>query len=230
MVRMGKDGSLLLLLVEAGACTLVQAMEYMKVNNGSPAMPPSSPPRPSQLTPSPPSSSSSPSFTPSPIDYASLHSEIDTLTKDEDDLYANTANVASAIYHAIMDARGDKGCNWAGFYFSRKCINTTDESILLLGPFMGKPACRRIQFSEGACGAAARTMEIQLVPDVHKFPGHISCDSASNSEVRLPPVPPPPPCTLIRPQEREPFHGFATPTPVEPSCGYKIILQRQKLA
>ncbi|MBP3453264.1 MAG: GAF domain-containing protein [Clostridia bacterium] len=69
--------------------------------------------------------------------------------------------------------------NWAGFYLAK-------GDTLYLGPFQGKVACTVIPFSKGVCGAAASTRKIQLVPDVHQFPGHIACDSASNSEIVLP--------------------------------------------
>jgi len=69
--------------------------------------------------------------------------------------------------------------NWAGFYFLRG-----DE--LVLGPFQGKPACVRIQVGKGVCGTAAAERKTLVVPDVQKFPGHIACDSASNSEIVVP--------------------------------------------
>ncbi|GMH94513.1 hypothetical protein TrST_g10957 [Triparma strigata] len=117
------------------------------------------------------------------IPYGEVLKEIEGLIETEKDLIANASNVSSAVYNAIIKYRGATGCNWVGFYFSRKC---GEEVILVLGPFMGKPACRRIRFSEGVCGKAARTNEVQLVKDVHDFPGHIACDSASNSEVVIP--------------------------------------------
>lgn len=69
--------------------------------------------------------------------------------------------------------------NWAGFYLLK-------GDTLYLGPFQGKPACTVIPMGKGVCGTAAATRQIQLVPDVHQFPGHIACDSASNSEIVLP--------------------------------------------
>mmetsp|Transcript_12317 Transcript_12317/g.25219 ORF Transcript_12317/g.25219 Transcript_12317/m.25219 type:complete len:339 (-) Transcript_12317:47-1063(-) len=182
MARMGGDGSLLLHLTSANSITMEEALDYVR-KNGSPSIPPNS-----SLSPPPPpttSASSPPNAPSSSIDYTALHSEVSMLISDEDDLYANAANISSAVYHAILSSRGPNGCNWCGFYFARDCIDS-DERILLLGPFVGKPACRRIQFSEGVCGAAARTQKTQLVPDVHKFPGHIACDSASNSELVIP--------------------------------------------
>ncbi|MBR4069107.1 MAG: GAF domain-containing protein [Clostridia bacterium] len=84
------------------------------------------------------------------------------------------ANTAALLWQAVPDI------NWAGFY-----LNTGKEE-LLLGPFQGKAACIRIPFSRGVCGAAAREERTQLVRDVHQFPGHIACDSASNSEIVVP--------------------------------------------
>lgn len=83
------------------------------------------------------------------------------------------SNCAALLWHSLADI------NWAGFYLA--CDDT-----LVLGPFQGKPACTIIPFQKGVCGAAARTREIQLVPDVHAFPGHIACDGASRSEIVLP--------------------------------------------
>lgn len=91
----------------------------------------------------------------------------------EDDDLANISNATAAI-NAFIDR-----INWAGFYFLRG-----DE--LVLGPFQGLPACNRIAIGSGVCGTAVATGEIQLVPDVHEFPGHIACDSASNSELVIP--------------------------------------------
>lgn len=98
-----------------------------------------------------------------------LKGQLDT----ETDELANISNAAAAIF-AFIDR-----INWAGFYFLRG-----DE--LVLGPFQGLPACNRIAIGSGVCGMAVATREIQLVPDVHQFPGHIACDSASNSELVIP--------------------------------------------
>jgi GAF domain-containing protein len=77
------------------------------------------------------------------------------------------------IYHTLPDL------NWAGFYFLQ-------GGELVLGPFQGKPACVRIALGRGVCGTAARDRKTIVVPNVHEFPGHIACDSASNSEVVVP--------------------------------------------
>ncbi|HHY78263.1 MAG TPA: GAF domain-containing protein [Clostridiales bacterium] len=91
----------------------------------------------------------------------------------EKDPLANLSN-ASAIIKAVMDR-----LNWAGFYIMR-------DGELVLGPFQGLPACNRIKLGMGVCGTAAATRKTQIVPNVHEFPGHIACDSASNSEIVVP--------------------------------------------
>lgn len=91
----------------------------------------------------------------------------------EKDIYANISN-ASAIIYAIMDK-----LNWSGFYFMR-------DGELVLGPFQGKPACNRITVGKGVCGTAVAEKTIQRIGNVHDFPGHIACDSASNSEIVIP--------------------------------------------
>lgn len=91
----------------------------------------------------------------------------------EKDSLANLCN-ASAIINAAMDR-----INWAGFYINR-------DGVLVLGPFQGLPACNRIEFGKGVCGTAAAEKKVQRVVNVHDFPGHIACDSASNSEIVVP--------------------------------------------
>ncbi len=86
-----------------------------------------------------------------------------------------TLSNLSALIWESMDT-----INWAGFYV------TAGEGKLLLGPFQGKPACLHIDFGKGVCGTAAATKQTQVVPDVHRFPGHIACDSESRSEVVVP--------------------------------------------
>lgn len=83
------------------------------------------------------------------------------------------ANAAALLWEALPDI------NWAGFYLMK-------NNVLYLGPFQGKTACTMIPLGKGVCGTAAATRTIQLVKDVHAFPGHIACDSASNSEIVLP--------------------------------------------
>lgn len=112
---------------------------------------------------------------------------MDAYTTGQRDCFANTANVSSLVWHAFVDA--GRPINWAGFYFVRPLANpkpTDHDQILILGPFMGKPACTRIRFQSGVCGAAARTKQVQRIADVHQFEGHIACDGASESEIVVP--------------------------------------------
>jgi GAF domain-containing protein len=108
-----------------------------------------------------------------PTLYRDLSQALEALIGDETDAVANMANAAGLIWESLPDV------NWVGFY-----RNVGGE--LVLGPFQGRPACIRIPFGTGVCGAAAATRQVQLVEDVHAFPGHIACDSASNSEIVLP--------------------------------------------
>jgi len=110
---------------------------------------------------------------PNPELYRDLLAAADALTAGESDGIANMANVAALVWQLVP------GLNWAGFY-------RTIDGELVLGPFCGKPACIRIPFGQGVCGAAAASGESQLVADVHAFPGHIACDVASNSEIVVP--------------------------------------------
>ncbi|CAI5728904.1 hypothetical protein KXD40_008497 [Peronospora effusa] len=110
-----------------------------------------------------------------------------TVTTGQRDYIANTANVSSIIWHAFVEA--GRPLNWAGFYFVRPLANpkvTDHDHILILGPFMGKPACSRIRYQSGVCGASWRTKSVQRIMDVHEFPGHIACDDASESELVVP--------------------------------------------
>lgn len=110
--------------------------------------------------------------------HAALTSAARALVSGEPDGVANMANVAALIWQYLPDL------NWAGFYRVHKDGEGGDE--LVLGPFIGKPACIRIPFGQGVCGAAAASGQTQLVPDVHAFPGHIACDAASRSELVVP--------------------------------------------
>jgi len=105
--------------------------------------------------------------------YENLVLQLRSLLAGERDFIANAANFASLLYHSLPDL------NWAGFYFLQ------DEE-LVLGPFQGKPACVRIAMGKGVCGVAAARRETIIVANVHDFPGHIACDSASNSEIVVP--------------------------------------------
>jgi GAF domain-containing protein len=108
-----------------------------------------------------------------PTLYRDLRSALEGLVAGEPDPVANMANAAALIWESLPDL------NWAGFY-----RNIGGE--LVLGPFQGRPACIRIKFGTGVCGAAAQTLQVQRVDDVHAFPGHIACDSASASELVVP--------------------------------------------
>jgi L-methionine (R)-S-oxide reductase len=105
--------------------------------------------------------------------YGQLASQLSSLLEGERDLIANGANFASLIYHTLPDL------NWVGFYFAK-------DGDLVLGPFQGKPACVRIRIGQGVCGAGGAQRKTIIVPNVHEFPGHIACDSASNSEIVVP--------------------------------------------
>jgi GAF domain-containing protein len=105
--------------------------------------------------------------------YDQLATQLSGLLAGERDLTANAANFSSLVFHSLPDL------NWVGFYFAR-------DGDLVLGPFQGRPACVRIRIGQGVCGAGAAKCETVIVPNVHEFPGHIACDSASNSEMVVP--------------------------------------------
>ncbi len=105
--------------------------------------------------------------------YRFLIEQTAILLEGETDFSANSANFASLVFHALPDL------NWAGFYLVK-------NGELVLGAFQGKPACVRIKFGQGVCGAAAERRETVIVENVHEFPGHIACDAASNSEIVIP--------------------------------------------
>lgn len=105
--------------------------------------------------------------------YTLLSKQLDALLEGENDLIANLSN-ASALLNQFLD-----NINWVGFYLMR-------DGELVLGPFQGLPACVRIAVGKGVCGTAVSKKETIVVEDVHKFPGHIACDAASNSEIVIP--------------------------------------------
>jgi L-methionine (R)-S-oxide reductase len=105
--------------------------------------------------------------------YRELARDLAALLAGERDLIANAANTAALVYDALPRL------NWAGFYLYK-------SGALVLGPFQGKPACVRIALGQGVCGTAAERRATVVVEDVHAFPGHIACDSASNSEIVIP--------------------------------------------
>ena len=111
--------------------------------------------------------------TPKTVLYADLLAAADGLTAGERDPVANMANVAALLWDFLPEV------NWTGFY-------RVVDGELVLGPFAGRPACIRIPFGQGVCGAAAAQGATQLVADVHAFPGHIACDAASRSELVVP--------------------------------------------
>jgi L-methionine (R)-S-oxide reductase len=105
--------------------------------------------------------------------YGSLTQQLASLCEGETDILANAANMASLVYHGLPEI------NWAGFYVLR-------GNQLVLGPFQGRPACVRISVGKGVCGTAAAQRQCVVVSNVHEFPGHIACDSASASEIVIP--------------------------------------------
>ncbi len=106
--------------------------------------------------------------------YKELCLNLKGLTEGERHAVPNMANASALLWQSLTDI------NWAGFYTLEK------EGYLLLAPFQGKPACIRIPVGKGVCGTAVKEDRLQLVKDVHDFPGHIACDSASNSEIVIP--------------------------------------------
>lgn len=106
-------------------------------------------------------------------DYDALCRELASLTEGVPYVIANLANTAALLWERM------EGLNWVGFYM-------LTDGALVLGPFQGKTACIRIPMGRGVCGTAAARGRTQLVENVHDFPGHIACDSASNSEIVVP--------------------------------------------
>src|SRR5260370_42338034 len=105
--------------------------------------------------------------------YNQLAAQLGSLLAGERDLIANAANFSSLIFHSLPDL------NWAGFYFAQ-------DGELVLGPFQGKPACVRIRVGQCGCGTAGAKCATTIVPNVHELPGHIACDSSSNSKIVVP--------------------------------------------
>lgn len=106
-------------------------------------------------------------------DYSLILAQLESMTENERDTVANLANASALLYMNLADI------NWCGFYLVR-------DGQLVLGPFQGRPACVRIALGKGVCGTAAASRTTQVVPNVHEFPGHIACDSTSNSEIVVP--------------------------------------------
>lgn len=107
--------------------------------------------------------------------YELLYKQMETILDGETDVIANLSNASALMNEALQQI------NWVGFYLMK-------DKKLILGPFQGKLACIHIPLGRGVCGTAAATRELQLVKNVHEFPGHIACDSASNSEIVIPMV------------------------------------------
>ena len=107
------------------------------------------------------------------VDFDILAAQLAALTEDVPYKIANLSNASALLWEHLPDI------NWAGFY-------KMEGGALVLYPFQGKPACIRIPVGRGVCGTAVAEDKVQLVYDVHQFPGHIACDSASNSEIVLP--------------------------------------------
>ena len=106
-------------------------------------------------------------------DYQELNAQLEALTEGIPHPIANLANASALLWQGLEQI------NWCGVYL-------LEGEKLVLGPFQGKPACIEIPMGKGVCGTAAEQNETQLVPDVHRFPGHIACDSASRSEIVVP--------------------------------------------
>lgn len=105
--------------------------------------------------------------------YSHLAAQLRSLLEGERDFIANAANLSSLLFHSLPDL------NWAGFYLYK-------EGELVLGPFQGEPACVRIAIGKGVCGTGAEIRQTVVVANVHEFPGHIACDSKSQSEIVVP--------------------------------------------
>ena len=116
-------------------------------------------------------------YAPKAVLYDDLVSAATALVDGEPDAVANMANVAALLWQFLPDV------NWTGFY---RMVARDQVDELVLGPFVGKPACIRIPVGQGVCGAAAKTGSTQLVEDVHAFPGHIACDGDTQSELVVP--------------------------------------------
>ena len=105
--------------------------------------------------------------------YEHLNEQLISMVEGETHWIPNLSNASALMWHVLEDI------NWAGFYIAR-------NNKLFLGPFQGLPACTGIEFGTGVCGTAASTQEIQVVANVHEFPGHIACDGDTNSEIVVP--------------------------------------------
>jgi L-methionine (R)-S-oxide reductase len=107
------------------------------------------------------------------VNYRLLNAQAEALLSVQTNRIANAANLSALLFLELQNV------NWVGFYF-------LEDKSLILGPFQGKPACAEIPFGQGVCGTAASSGKIQRVADVHEFPGHIACDTVSESELVVP--------------------------------------------
>ncbi|GFF59074.1 free methionine-R-sulfoxide reductase [Aspergillus lentulus] len=127
--------------------------------------------------------------------YAQVLEQAKGLVTGQRNWVSNFSNIASLLWHAYAALPSPSSVNWAGFYIrqdkfpslgSQNTPSDNNSSILLLGPFQGRPACQEIRFGRGVCGSAAEKRETVIVPDVLSFPGHIACDASSRSEIVVP--------------------------------------------
>ncbi len=107
------------------------------------------------------------------VNYEQIAQQLAALTREVPYETANLANASALLWQELPDI------NWSGFY-------KMEDGQLILGPFQGRPACIRIPVGRGVCGTAVAENRVQMVPNVHDFPGHIACDCASNSEIVIP--------------------------------------------
>ena len=112
--------------------------------------------------------------------YALVLAQAESLIEGQSNWVTNTANLSSLLHHAFLSIPLD--VNWTGFYF----LPSISSPVLLLGPFQGKVACQSIKLGTGVCGTAAQTGRTVIVPNVNEWPGHIACDSESQSEIVVP--------------------------------------------
>lgn len=112
--------------------------------------------------------------------YENLLATYSSLIEDQTNWISNLSNASSLIYYTLIEL--NKSVNWAGFYL----IENNETKDLILGPFQGKVACQFIKFGKGVCGTCIMKQEPIVVPDVHKFEGHIACDGDTNSEIVIP--------------------------------------------
>ncbi|KAJ3213988.1 hypothetical protein HDU67_002247, partial [Dinochytrium kinnereticum] len=123
-----------------------------------------------------------------PAFYKNLVETIQAVIDPSLPLTSNLANLSAVIFYALVDAPYSRKINWAGFYLTEpsSSLDASKKTRMILGPFQGRVACTVIPFGKGVCGTAAEERRTVVVRDVHEFPGHIACDSASESEIVVP--------------------------------------------